>query len=72
MEKLLTIKDVAELLDVKISTLYYWVHIGYIPHVKVGKLVRFRECDIENWINKRASPGRSSHKISQDSLDICM
>ena len=39
-------KEVATFLNVKESTIRYWVHIGYIPHIKFRGAVRFRESDI--------------------------
>jgi len=53
MDKLLTIDELAEVLSAKKSTIYQWVHLGLIPHVKVGRLLRFREEDIEKWLASR-------------------
>ncbi len=53
MEKLLTIDELAEVLSVKKSTIYQWVHLGLIPHIKVGRLLRFREEDIQKWLISR-------------------
>ncbi len=53
MEKLLTIDELAEVLSVKKSTIYQWIHLGLIPHMKVGRLLRFRERDIEKWLSSK-------------------
>ena len=45
-------KEVATFLNVKESTIRYWVHIGYIPHIKFRGAVRFRESDIVEWVNR--------------------
>ena len=45
-------KEVATFLNVKESTVRYWVHIGYIPHIKFRGAVRFRESDIVEWVNR--------------------
>ena len=45
MEKLLTIKQVSEVLQVSPSLIYKWVHYGFVPHLKLGSLIRFRESD---------------------------
>jgi len=60
MERLLDVNQVSELLGVKPSTLYYWVHTGYIPHHHIGKLLRFKESEIEEWFDETAehSEGR--------------
>lgn len=39
--------QVAELLNVAEPTIRRWVHYGFIPHVKLGRAVRFREKDID-------------------------
>jgi excisionase family DNA binding protein len=41
MERLLTVSEVAQLLQVKPSTVYTWVREGKIPHTKIGRLIRF-------------------------------
>lgn len=50
MQKLLTIDEVAQMLNIKKTTLYDWVHKGKIRYVKVGRLVRFLEEDIAKII----------------------
>lgn len=49
--KLLDQNEVAEMLSVKPRTLEYWRLNGIGPkYVKVGKLVRYREIDINKYI----------------------
>ena len=48
--KLLEAKDVAEMLNVKLTTVYTWALEGYLPAFKFGKLVRFRRNDVLEWI----------------------
>lgn len=51
MEHLLKVQDVADMLDVGVSTVYRWVEEGIIPHVKFpGRAVRFRPSDLEGWV----------------------
>ena len=50
MDDLLTPTELAEYLTVKVSTIYSWTHQKLIPHVKVGRLLRFRQKDIQLWI----------------------
>ncbi len=63
MLKLLTPDEMADLLGVKKSTIYQWTHQGFIPHVKLGNLVRFRVSAINKWIEKSATAGRVSRKV---------
>ena len=63
----LTIDDLAEYLSVKRSTLYAKVESGEIPHYKVGRLVRFKECEIEEWLqshrNENINAGQRAKRI---------
>ena len=56
MEPLLTIQEAAEKLGVKPNTLYLWVSQRRIPHRKIGRLVRFRDCDLEEFVEKQLQP----------------
>lgn len=52
---LLTKQQVMEVLGIKESTLYTWVHHKKIPYIKLGKrCLRFRESDILEWITEKA------------------
>ena len=62
MEKLLTPKQLSEFLQVDQSTVYWWSHTGFIPHVKMGKLVRFKEIEVEEWVRQRSRQGRKRLK----------
>ncbi len=64
MEKLLTVEQLSELIQISRSTLYEWTHTGFIPHYKFPKGVRFKEAEIDNWLRKRQKKGRSSFRIS--------
>ncbi len=59
-KELLNSAQVAEWLNVKESTIRKWTHYGFIPHVKLGRCVRFQESEIEGWLRERAEKGRSS------------
>jgi excisionase family DNA binding protein len=53
MEQLLDVQNVAELLNVKESTIRAWVFQRKIPHIRVGRLVRFEEKRIQQWLNRK-------------------
>jgi len=63
VEKLLTIQQLSELIQVSRSTLYEWTHISFIPHYKFPSGVRFRESEVERWLKRRRTEGRLSYKI---------
>jgi excisionase family DNA binding protein len=46
--------EVSELLGVSKNTIYQWVHQKKIPHVKVGRLTKFRREELEVWIRNRS------------------
>jgi excisionase family DNA binding protein len=56
--KLLKVPDVAEQLDVSTDRLYDLVRRNLLPHVKMGRAVRFEPSALENWISSggRALP----------------
>ena len=53
MEKMLSIEEVSRILDVKVSTIRAWCFSKKIPFFKVGRLVKFSEKQIIEWLNKR-------------------
>ncbi len=52
-DRFLGISEVAELLGVKQSTLYAWVHLRQIPYYKIGRLVKFKKSEIDGWLQQR-------------------
>ena len=68
MNRLLTPQQIADYLGVKTSTIYQWTHQGFIPHVKLGRFVRFREKTVMEWIGKRENAGRTTNRIRAEHL----
>ena len=60
MEKLLTAKQVSELLEVKVSTVYEWTSRGVIPYVKLGRLIRFKKPEVFRWVESHTLQPKSS------------
>ena len=50
MEKLLTIEEVSELLQIPKGSLYNLVHEDRIPHIKIRGRLRFKASALEEWI----------------------
>ena len=50
---LFDIVGLSRTIGVKSKTVYSWVHTRQIPHIKVGRLVKFDPQDIEKWIAER-------------------
>ncbi len=68
MERLMTAKQVSELIEVKPSTVYQWVHLGLIPYVKLGKCVRFKKAELFRWIDRNLRKERISFKSAEKTL----
>ena len=68
MERLMTAKQVSELIEVKPSTVYHWVHLGLIPYVKLGKCVRFKKAELFRWIDKNLRKERVSFRSVEKTL----
>lgn len=57
MEKnvpLMTVLELAAWLNLKESTIRKWVCYRKIPYISVGRAVRFRREDIEEWLKDRS------------------
>lgn len=59
-ERLLTIEEVAELLQVSTDWLYRQVERKRIPAVKLGARVRFRPKEIDAYLDGQATMGAAS------------
>ena len=53
LEKLLTTKDICELLSITKPYLYYLTHSKMIPHFKINGHLRFRQSHIEKWLESQ-------------------
>jgi excisionase family DNA binding protein len=51
VEKFLKVAELAQILQVKPTTIYTWVRQGRIPHTRIGRLVRFTLAQIEKFTN---------------------
>lgn len=57
-DRLLTAAEVAELLSVPVSWVREATRSGAIPHVRLGRYVRYREADVLAWLEECSRPGR--------------
>jgi len=51
--RLLTVKELAEYLDISELTVYRLAEKGKLPGVKIGRALRFRKARVNEWIRKR-------------------
>jgi excisionase family DNA binding protein len=59
--KLIGIKEVSEILNVKPSTLYQWCELGQIPCYKINGALRFDIEDIIKWVKSCKRDAHSSY-----------
>ena len=52
-EPLLRAEDVAALLGVKPSSVYEYARTSQLPHVRIGRHVRFVRADLETWLGRQ-------------------
>ena len=63
-EPLLKVEQIAQMLNVEISTVYQWAQMGYIPCIRLGTgkkkpLVRFSQFRVQEWLKEREVDGRT-------------
>lgn len=51
--RLLEVEDVATFLGMRTDWVYREVRAGRLPHIRLGRAVRFRRESIEAWIQSR-------------------
>ncbi len=61
-ETALSVQDVADLLNVSKSMIYNLIKKGEINSYTVGRKVRFREEDVQNYINRSRNGQSASGK----------
>lgn len=63
-EKLMTLQEVADYLQIKERTIYQWAQTGKIPGFKLGSAWRFKKDDLDLWIEeqKRNTPRKDKQK----------
>lgn len=54
-EPLLTPEAVARLLSCSPKSVYAWAARGVLPKVRLGRLVRFRPCDVARFIEANSA-----------------
>ena len=61
--QLLTADEVAAYLRVKRSWVYAETRANRIPHVRLGRYVRYQVDGVELWIGQRAAGGDAAHRV---------
>ena len=64
-KQVLTVKDIAEYLDVHPMTIYKYVKEGKIPAFKIGASWRIKKDSIQKWIAENEEKGRENGKYKE-------
>ncbi len=59
--KLLSVKELSQIINVKPSTLYQWAELGQIPSIKLNGARRFDLEDILRWIESCKNEATSEY-----------
>jgi excisionase family DNA binding protein len=55
-QEIMTTAEVADMLQVSVSTLKYWLYCDKAPaSIKIGKHRRFRRSDVQRWIDEHTA-----------------
>ena len=68
-ERLLTAAEVGDLLGVPESWVRESARSGAIPHLRLGRYVRFDLADVEAWLESCKQPGRAVRLRTRDAVD---
>ena len=63
-KRLLTLPEAAAYLGLSKLTLYEWVSMRKIEYVKVGRLVKFDQRQLERWIEKHTIKALNPDKLA--------
>lgn len=66
-ETLLNVREVANFLRVNISTVYSWAQNGELPAIKIGRSWRFRQSDLEMWLDENRQDREPNFQAFSDS-----
>ena len=64
-EPLMSVREIAEYLNVNISSIYMWSQKGQIPAIKMGTMWRYRRSEIDRWLSERRSPRVEQESVSR-------
>ena len=68
MERLLTIDELSDKLQIGKSTIYRWVRWDFVPYIKIGGVLRFEEGKVRHWLAQRRCGG--SPRLNAEIKDI--
>jgi excisionase family DNA binding protein len=67
---LVTAGDAAQMLHVSVAQVWLWVKDGVLPHVRVGKMMRLRVVDINEFIAEHLTTDWQAHRRQDDEVSV--
>lgn len=65
-DRLLTVDELAEFLDLPVRTLYTWRYRGEGPvGFRVGKHIRYRWSDVDRWVRERVHAADARRQLDR-------
>ena len=63
MERLLNVKQLAEVLNTKPGTIYSWIsrHVDMPPSIRIGGTTRWRLSTVEQWVAEKERAWKKRH-----------
>ena len=61
--KLLTVKELSEIINVKEKTLYHWVELRQIPFFRLNGSIRFNPDEIVTWLEENRREASTGYNI---------
>lgn len=52
-KRFLTVEELSCYIGTPVATLYTWTHQKKIPHLKLGRTLRFDRVEIDGWLESR-------------------
>ena len=63
MEEMYTIREVAEMLKISVSSMYRYVEAGKFPHKKIGTNIRFTSEHINEFLENKNQENEAKSSI---------
>ena len=66
MEKYMTVKEVAAMVQLTEQTIRRYVMLRQIPFHKIIRAVRFKPCEIQKWVEEKKTGKKGKQKADND------
>ena len=66
----LTVKQVAEMLQMSESGVYKYIRLKKIPYYKLGQNIRFSKEELEEWMKNRHVPSQTASTDVGEEINV--